>query len=610
MVTFVALILIMWLPFTMHSGFNGETGFIYTSETSSFWKGFLHPWDPLRPYTNVFYHLGYVLGEALGVRGSYVPHQVVHAALWLARGLLTFLILRKFLPLHLPFCFLAGAVVLVHASDGALQWIGQINQFGFIFWMLLAFYLLNVALESRRPFPFILLTLLACLCVHMSLWSYEAQLFLVLVAPLTLLLFRRAYIRRVIAASVLWYAVPACYIYATVTRYRHAMGMSYQESVLRKSWTAGAILGDWLFNIGASLKFWDWTHSTPIYAPQSRLMAYAALGALAFVIGAGAILLELSRHEFPDALQAPAKPLWWALAAGFVLLALSFPVYLLLDWSRGLWRTQFLSGIGAGITISALACLLSRYSPARPVRAAVFVAFGLAVGYAGVYTALVRGAFERFLWERHRSAIAQILSVLPSVKPETVIILTGVPKGNDPFGINMWFDLALRLAYPDTPVAGEFFYDDGSAPEGNCFKLEADRCRWDGTGVESLVKETSVRYVVVLEFQARGPARVVSRLPAFLSTSEDAARVYSPQTVLADAPASPIAIRRYGPIPPCQPHCLTQAGISTIIKVRPPSHEDVHAFSGHPYQQGAGLLERPSVQYPSLVQARRHARVF
>src|SRR5690242_3510078 len=176
--TFIGLILIMWVPFTMHSGFNGETGFIYTSETSSFWKGFLYPLDPLRPYTNFFYHVGYLLSVALGVRGSVVPIQIVHASLWLARGLLTFLILRKFLPRHFLFCFLAGVIVLVHASDGALQWIGQINNFGMIFWMLLGFYLLNIALESGPPLIFILLTLSACLCVYMSLWSYEAQFFI------------------------------------------------------------------------------------------------------------------------------------------------------------------------------------------------------------------------------------------------------------------------------------------------------------------------------------------------------------------------------------------------------------------------------------------------
>jgi hypothetical protein len=608
---YVCLILLMWAPYTMHSGFNGETGFIYTSETSSFWKGFLYTSDELRPYTNFFYHVGYILGDAFHVRGSYVPHQIVHASLWLGRGLLVFLILRKFMPRHLPFCYLAGAIVLIHAADGALQWIGQINNFGMIFWMLLGFYLLNIALEARYVFVYVLLTLLACVCVYMSLWSYEAQLFIVLAAPVTLFLFRREYIRRAIAASVLWYVVPLFYIYATWAKYRRGGGSSYQESVLRKSWAAGTIIADWFFNMGSSLKFWDWNHGTPVYVPHSHLVAYGLLAALVFLIAAGAILFVLRKRDGTDVLQAPAESLWWALATGIVLLALSFPVYLMLDWSRGLWRTQFLSGIGTGITMSALACLASRYTPTRAVRAAVLLLIVLPVVYGGAYVAVVRGAFMRHLWDRHRTAVAQILSALPSVKPETVIIFTRVPKDNDPFGHNMWFDLALRLAYPNTAVGGEFFYDDGSAPQGNSLKLEKDHCVWDPTGVDSLVKYTSIKHVVVLEFQKQGPARIVRELPAFLHPSEDARSLYAPETVVDVTPASPVAVRRFGPIPPCRPNCPPQPGISTIIKgYKPPYHEDVHSFPGHPYHQGPGLLEFTTVQHPAFAEACRHARVL
>jgi hypothetical protein len=46
----------------------------------------------------------------------------------------------------------AGALVIVHSSDGALQWVGQMNQFGFIFWMLLAFYLLTRAVGATGKF--------------------------------------------------------------------------------------------------------------------------------------------------------------------------------------------------------------------------------------------------------------------------------------------------------------------------------------------------------------------------------------------------------------------------------------------------------------------------
>src|SRR5262249_19079228 len=101
--TFLSLVLLMWLPYTMRSGFNSETAFPYMSETSSFWGGFLYRVDPLRIFTNFFYHIAYILSEVMGVRGSFMPYQIVHAVLWFARGFLTFQILRKFIPSHIPF---------------------------------------------------------------------------------------------------------------------------------------------------------------------------------------------------------------------------------------------------------------------------------------------------------------------------------------------------------------------------------------------------------------------------------------------------------------------------------------------------------------------------
>jgi hypothetical protein len=538
----------------MYSGFNAETAFVYDSETSSFWKGFIYRSDALRPYTSFFYHVGYVLAQASQVPGSFVPYQMVHASLWLARGILTFLILRKFLPGYIPFCFLAGVTVLVHASDGAIQWVGQMNQFGFIFWMLLAFYLLNLTVESGRTWVLIVLTLAACVSEYMSLWSYEAQLFLILLAPLAMWLFRRPWRKRTAAVSVLWYVVPIHYIIATIRHYRLAEA-GYQQSVMRKSWSAAGILGDWWLNIRSSLEFTNWSRDTPAVLPAAELTGYAAAGAIIFLTGACAILLLPRQRNSPDVLRAPAKPLWCALAAGIVATVLSFPAYLLLEW-RGLWRTQFLSGIGAGITISACICLLCRYCPTRILRAVVFVISGAAVAYCGVHAAIMRGALARSQWDYHRSAMAAILSVLPSVRAETVFVYTGVPRNPDPFMDNMWFDMAIRLAYPDTPVAGEYFYDGGTAAPGNCFTFIGERCRWNRIGIESLVKETSTKRVVVLEYRKQGPARILPRMPDFLHVSEEGMSLYSPAVVLGDAPPSPLAVRRYGPIPPCQPNCF------------------------------------------------------
>src|SRR5262249_431966 len=143
----------------------------------------------------------------LGIRGSYVPIQAVYAILWWARGMLVFAILRRFFPANLPLCYTAGALVIIQASDGALQWVGQLNQFGFMFWMLAAMYCLVRAWQSSDLVPAAGLALAACFFEYMSLWSYESQLFLILCFPIFPALARWSW--RKLPLALAWYCVPA-----------------------------------------------------------------------------------------------------------------------------------------------------------------------------------------------------------------------------------------------------------------------------------------------------------------------------------------------------------------------------------------------------------------
>src|SRR5262245_40775946 len=275
----------MWAPYSVYSGLGYETVFPYWSETGSVLSGFLYG-DPLRVHTNTFYHLSYLLAEALGIGGSYVTYQVVHALLWWARGFLAFLLLRRFLPGSVTICYVAGALVLVHAADGALQWIGQMNQFGFIFWMLAGWYVLTLAYQEVHPRAAVALTVLACLLEHMSLWSYESQIVLLAVFPLALPLFLGGGWLRFVGVAGPWYAVIALYSLLTVVWYaRHTL--AYQVTVVRQQWDL-TILSDWLFNIGASLKFWNWAASVWRY-PEAEAVALARWAMVVFVAGGLAI---------------------------------------------------------------------------------------------------------------------------------------------------------------------------------------------------------------------------------------------------------------------------------------------------------------------------------
>ena len=146
--SYLAIVLALWLPFNPRSGMPYETGFAYTSEISTWWNGFLHGADYLRIYTSIFYQVAYLMGELSGFGGSFVPYQIVYAALWWARGFLVFLIGRRLAPGHDLFWYLAGALVLVHSSDQTVGWVGQLNQSGFAVWTMLSFYMLVLAFQQ------------------------------------------------------------------------------------------------------------------------------------------------------------------------------------------------------------------------------------------------------------------------------------------------------------------------------------------------------------------------------------------------------------------------------------------------------------------------------
>ncbi len=517
--SYLAIVLALWLPFNPRSGLSYETGFVYTSEISTWWNGFLHGADHLRIFTSLFYQVAYLMGEFTGFAGSFVPYQITYAALWWARGFLVFLIGRRLAPGCDLFWYLAGALVLVHSSDSATGWAGLLNQSGYTFWMPLAFYALVIAFQQLDRRRVNVALALAVFFEFLSLWSYESQLVLILIAPL-LLLWR--YRKWTIAAA--WYAVPAIYMVATLRKYAHSSGHTYQESVLRKSWSFGSILSDWWFNIAASLRFWSWPSSEPSHASASQLILPAVLAVTVFLVGIG--LMVLSNAGW----ISKRRTLWTVMVVGLLLLALSFPAYLILESARSLWRTQILSGFGAALTLGAAIGLCASYAPSW-LRFSIIALLGaLVIGYGG-FSALKKAAFHRWVWERQRSAMAQVLGVAPRLTTGTLVILTNVPKDDDPFlGDDMWFDMALRLAYPGTKVAGIYFYENGAPAIGDDLK------RLTKSGVDTML---------VIQYQRQGVLAIARTLPSFLGGAENSASLYNPQARIESGSPSPRAIRRY-----------------------------------------------------------------
>lgn len=544
---YLLLVLIMWLPFNLCSGMPYETTFLYNSETLPFWDGFFYRADPLRIHTNTFYHLSYALGEISGMAGSFVPFQVVYAILWWARGLLGFLIARCLLPEYPVMSFSVGAFVILHASDGALQWVGQLNQFGFLFWMMLAFYLFLESLRRSKESTAWCFIGAATVCQYMSLWSYESQLFVILLAPACLLAIPHYRSVRYWRAMSAWYIVPVVYVALTVKRYMEARGQTYQESILRTDWSIASLASDLFFNMGASLQFWKWDDSVQSYLGDERLTALVLLAGALYGVGVWYLVIVTERKDVRTRMIPDAYVLWAALGAGLLFLAASFPAYLILSSARGLWRTQFLSGIGAALVLAAAIALVARAVEQRRKGALVMALLGAVVVSFGAHAALGKSRFHRFIWERHRVVMNELLEVAPTVRGDTLFILTNVSKDSDPFGHNMWFDFALRLAYPGREVAGVYFYEDHSGGPGNNMRLDGGKWVWDGTQMPPKVREIEAGNTLVIRYDAKGQGQLLKFPPpgiAALSTLQPAADLE--RTLIADTP-SPRALRRYRP---------------------------------------------------------------
>ena len=537
-VTYAVLVLIVWAPYTLRSGLPYETLFPYNSENTSVWDGFLFRGDPLRIHTNTFYHLSYLISTAFGIRGSYTPYQVVYALLWWGRGLLAFLIMRRFFHRSVALCYMTGALVVMHASDLTLQWVGQMNQFGFIFWMLLGFYLLTLACEASDRLPAALYTAGACFCEHMSLWSYESQLLLVVTFPLVLVLARRRWRKPAIMAA--WYSVTAVYICQSILRYSHSAAGTYQATVLRTDWHLTSLLSDWLFNIRASLAFWQWRDNLFV-AESPGMLPWLAAGV--FLAGGLASVILTGSLRKLDPTAESARIWWTVMVAGFAMLALSFPVYLFLASARSLWRTQLLSGLGSALVLTSLSGVAVSAFRQKNVRMTSLLACGAAITFYGSASAVSKGLFHRAMWDDYRDVMVQVVQLAPSVKPNTVVVLI-LPKEKKLFHDNMWFDVAVRLAYPHIPVGGVHFYADGTPGPGSNLASEGTAWRWDGTAYPPDVRSASLGNTLVIEVQTRGKARLLDTLPPFVCRTVCAAQLYNPGSVIT-GPVSPIAVRRF-----------------------------------------------------------------
>jgi hypothetical protein len=543
---YVLLVVAMWAWYGVHSGMGYETAFAVESELDSERKPLYYHADGLRRFTSFFYHIAYLAGRWSGFEGSFVPYQLVYALLWLFRGLLVFQIVRMLAPGASAVAFLAGAFTIVHAADGALNWVGQLNQFGFIFWMLLSFYLLLSAFAcEQRNWLAPVLAIMAAQSARLSIFSYESPLPLILAFPvLCLALLGRWSWRNAALMGIYWW-MPLQYSWRYLRRYLdRTVDETYQFSVVRQDWQALQLVLDWAYNAGYSLAFWRWPRNVAEPADAHFALVALTFAGLGAAVAAGAYLLLCGVSN--DTSDAARRYAWRLSILGIAMVALSFPAYLLLDSATTHWRTQLLSGPGAGIALAgAISLAHERGLHGWRIGVGASAAIAAAIAASGIWTGQQLALHHRALWERHRAIVAGVLHEAPQVENNTLLVLvnrTGAPLV---FGHNMWWDLATRLAYPKRAVAGIYFDAPGRLATGVTVRFSGTRAEIQ-SDFKLNVEEVSVRNLVVLDILSSG-VTMARELPAWLGVDAQYVRDYQPARVIGGPPPDPRAVRRYCP---------------------------------------------------------------
>src|SRR5580704_13473483 len=140
--------------------------------------------------------------------------------------------------------------------------------------------------------------------------------------------------------------------------------------------------------------------------------------------------------------------------------------------------------------------------------------------------------------------MAELLETAPKIQPGTLILLTNVPRDDDPFtGDNSWFDMALRLAYPGTRVAGAYWHADGTSASGAKPDIEENgNWRLDNG---SLVHQGGPDSILAIAYSETGRASVEKGLPEILKVKDGATKFYNPTARIAGGPPPERVRRRF-----------------------------------------------------------------
>ena len=530
------LLMSVWGTFAFDRGLVAETFFpVYCQQ--SLQNCLLYPHDYMRAFNSLFLGASHLLSFG---NGSYVVYTVIYGLLWWGKGMAMFGLLWQLFPSYPLVAFMVGALAIVHTSDYAYSFLGQMHQLGFVCFLALSVFFLVAGWKSDLQKHQRIFYTLALVAQFITLWTYEAHFFLVLAVPVILFVSRPRLNRQLLMTSALWYVLPAIYGCLLVLQYLVKKANNYQTGILRHNMSPSGIVQDWIAHIEYSLRFWDWVPLANKTGIGSLAPIIASLSVVAFVIG----VQLLSPSGLMSLKIPPMRSLWLSLVVGGLFLILSFPVYTLIATNREYWRTQILGALSAAVVLVALVLLLSYCFPKPNYRPVVAIVACSIILFSGVQSGVhLQSTFDYF-WNIQRQTMTRLAQIIPDVKDQTLILMVGTPQQGHPFMYyTIWFDFPLKIMYPNRSIAGYFINASGELPPD---------IRWQFTSQGMEVSESTtqitesamqirgfkqVNYdqIIALQYTPTGQLELLKEIPVRLLPKSVQATGYDPENRIVKA---------------------------------------------------------------------------
>lgn len=360
--------------------------------------------------------------------GAHAPVlQVMHVLSWLLTGVVIYFLARQLFPNRALLAYLAGALTLTATGDSTVSYAPMVAGL-----LAIAMYFASVT------------CLLAWWQGRSRKWLWGAGILLVissgiadyqipalLLTPLMLWVLDRFRVtRRLLLAAAYWYGLSAIYILAVVQTLLNPVGPENTtaahlsiEEVVQRTWR--------LFS--TNFAPWNWesiyhvrpeVRTSQQVIPQFVILGLVIVGTFLFTLGALWVWRHRNEAEKGGELRQDGPYFMRVLAICLVMTLASNVAFAYIPAWFHLYRTNLVSRIWASLAVAivsyGLGALVFRKPLLALLPAVLFVGFGIQGGLASQN-------FYLSLWERHQAELRSIVEQVPSLEPDTRLLLYAPP---------------------------------------------------------------------------------------------------------------------------------------------------------------------------------------